>query len=302
MSVAGHVLLPLLSATLYALGALWLKGALRRGVGVWRATFVSNVMLGLVAAPSAALLLEGTDWGRVWAPLLCGVIFVLGQLTTMLAFSRGDVSMATPLMGIKSVFVAGFSALLLSERVPLAWWIAAAVSAAAVALIGRQGGERPALAAHREALVAVLASMMIFALNDVLIQKWTAGLGAPRFLSFMFTVVAVGSAAFVPFFSGRLRRIDAAGWRAVLPGAGAMALNHVCIGATLAVFGAATAVNVVYSSRGLIALALVWWAGHWFANEERSRGREVMGRRLVGALLLLGAIVLVITTSSKGRS
>ena len=62
----------------------------------------------------------------------------------------------------------------------------------------------------------------------------------------------------------------------------------------LGVHGDATAVNIVYSSRGLWSVAAVWLIGHWFSNTEGEVGGPAMRRRLMGALLMLAAIGLVI--------
>jgi hypothetical protein len=43
----------------------------------------------------------------------------------------------------------------------------------------------------------------------------------------------------------------------------------------------------------LWSVVLVWVVGHWFGNVERSVGRAVMTRRLLGAAILLGAVFLV---------
>lgn len=64
----------------------------------------------------------------------------------------------------------------------------------------------------------------------------------------------------------------------------------------LGFYGNATAVNILYSSRGIWSVVLVWLLGGWFGNSEREQGKEVMVRRLVGAFLLFLAIILVITT------
>ena len=63
---------------------------------------------------------------------------------------------------------------------------------------------------------------------------------------------------------------------------------------TVAVFGKATSANIVYSSRGLLSVALVWMIGHWFMNAEQHLGPKVMRWRLAGALLMMSAIVLVV--------
>ena len=39
-------------------------------------------------------------------------------------------------------------------------------------------------------------------------------------------------------------------------------------------------------------MALVWIVGHWFANSEKQVGGAIMTRRLIGALILLGAVYL----------
>ena len=51
--------------------------------------------------------------------------------------------------------------------------------------------------------------------------------------------------------------------------------------------------NVLYTTRGVWGVLLVWVFGHWFANTERSLGPAVLTRRLIGAILLLAAIALV---------
>ena len=54
-----------------------------------------------------------------------------------------------------------------------------------------------------------------------------------------------------------------------------------------------TRTNILYNTRGLWSVVLVWVVGHWFGNVERSVGQAVMTRRLLGAAILLGAVFLV---------
>jgi NADH:ubiquinone oxidoreductase subunit 5 (subunit L)/multisubunit Na+/H+ antiporter MnhA subunit len=60
------------------------------------------------------------------------------------------------------------------------------------------------------------------------------------------------------------------------------------------VWRAATSVNILYSLRGLVSVTLVWLIGHWFNNEEQHLAPQVFRFRLVGAALMLAAIVLVL--------
>ncbi len=54
----------------------------------------------------------------------------------------------------------------------------------------------------------------------------------------------------------------------------------------------------LYATRGLWSLALVWWAGRWLGNSEReTAGGRRMAARLVGAVLILSAVVLTLRSS-----
>ncbi len=63
---------------------------------------------------------------------------------------------------------------------------------------------------------------------------------------------------------------------------------------TIAHFGNAAPANVVYSSRGLWTIVLIWVIGHWFTSREQHLGREILLWRLAGAALMMSAIVLVL--------
>ena len=83
-------------------------------------------------------------------------------------------------------------------------------------------------------------------------------------------------------------------WRWLAPGAALLGLQACGIAYAIIVFRSATTTNIVYNSRGVWSVLLVWTVGHWFDNAERAQGHGVMGRRLAGLLLLLAAIFLVV--------
>jgi hypothetical protein len=69
--------------------------------------------------------------------------------------------------------------------------------------------------------------------------------------------------------------------------------------ATIAIWQDAPGVNVVYATRGLWSIALVWHVGHHLRNTERhSAGPRTMLQRACAALLLLGAVALTVQTRS----
>ena len=66
--------------------------------------------MNLTTAPlfTVMLFLGTRDWGPrpLWQPAVIEALYVVAQSLTMIALSRGDVSVATPVMGTKVVFVA----------------------------------------------------------------------------------------------------------------------------------------------------------------------------------------------------
>ena len=291
MSAALPSLLPLLAAFVYVLGALLAKRAAEFGVGVWRTAFLSN----WISATLFALLLPfgGTiHVEHLWQPALVAVFYLLGQLLNFLAIQQGDVSVATPVMGLKIILVAVFTKLLLTTGVSSTLWAAAALSSAAIALLNRTEG-----AAHHHVGKTILyagCSATMFAIFDVLVQKWSPAWGLGRFLPVMLGFTALFSLAFIPFFHAPLRAVPAPAWRWLLGGCGFIGLQSLIFVSAIAHFGGAARANVIYSSRGLWSVVAVWAVGHWFGNREQHLGASVLRWRLAGAVLMMAAIALVL--------
>ncbi|ATC64127.1 hypothetical protein CMV30_09260 [Nibricoccus aquaticus] len=292
-----HLLIPLGSAMGYVLAVLLVKRSADYGVGIFRTTFVSNIAMGVCFAPLWLLGGPGQPWSLIWQPLAAGALFFVGQFFTFIAQTKGDVSVATPMMGVKVLMVALASTLLLTDSIPLKWWFAAALSTLGVALLGRASGASGAQK-HQRVLMTMLcaaAASTAFATADVLIQKWGRAWGGGRFLPIMFGGVALASFALIPFFREPLRAVPRDAWRWLIPGTILMALQAAGLGLTMAIWGDATAANIVYSSRGLWSVIAVWLVGHWFSNREQHLGAGILRWRLAGATAMLAAIVLVMT-------
>jgi len=132
-----------------------------------------------------------------------------------------------------------------------------------------------------------------YALFDILVMKWAPAWGPGRFLPIMALMSAGCSFLFIPFFRQPLRQIEKNAWRPLLTGALLMGLQAIVLITTLAVFKDGTAINIVYSARGLWSVLAVVYIGGWFENQEKNLGRSVLRWRLFGALLLSAAIILV---------
>src|SRR3954463_16191922 len=95
----------LIAAVFYAAGAMVVKRAAELGVGAWRTAFVANMIGALLYLPLLAL---GGTWRPElwWQPVIVALCYVGGQVLTFLSFDYGDVSVATPVLGLKILLVA----------------------------------------------------------------------------------------------------------------------------------------------------------------------------------------------------
>ena len=81
----------------------------------------------------------------------------------------------------------------------------------------------------------------------------------------------------------------------LLFGALLLAVQALAMYSAIGLFGSATMTNILYGSRCLWSVLLVWVLGAMAGDSLTSQGRVgVMTRRLIGALLLLGAMTLVL--------
>jgi drug/metabolite transporter (DMT)-like permease len=295
-------LLPLASAFGYVAAVLLVKRASAHGVGLWRTAFVSNLAMGLCFAPLWLLGGAELDAALWWQPVMCAGLFFAGQVFTFSALA-GDVSLATPVLGLKIVFVAAASSWLLEETVRPAWWLAAALATAAVVLLqsgprgvpATAGGKATGAQAPGRTVVFAALAALAFALSDVLVQRFAAQWGAGRLLPLMFGLVAVLSFGLVPVFQAPLRSLRPAAWRWLAPGALLLALQAAGMAYTLGTHGRATAANILYSTRGLWSVLAVGLLGAWLGTaDERALPRGVFRRRLIGSGLMLAAVVLVL--------
>ena len=283
--------LALLCGFLFAVGALLMKRANELGIGSAATTLVSN--LSTAAAIVCLWPLGGQipSWSLWWQPFVVALLFVAGQGFVFMAYHRGDVSLATPILGVKIILVAIGAAWFLAE--PLSWrmWTGAGLSTLAVALLNRSGSKT----GGKTGVTILLAGgcALSFALFDVLVQKWGPAWGAGRFLPVMMVMVAVISlAAHAVWGRGPLGLTGPpAPW--MLAGSAIIAVQSAIFVSAIVIYKNAAPANVCFSSRGLWSVVLVWVAGHWFHSHERLHGAAAMRWRLAGAALMMAAIALV---------
>jgi drug/metabolite transporter (DMT)-like permease len=284
--------LPVIAGLSYALSALFLKRATVEGGGLWRISFLITwgqalCLLPLIFVGNGSI--SDTHWGHV---LLTSFVFFAGQLSVFAGMRYGDVSVVTPVMGIKVLVVAGMAVWIAHEKLPGAWWIAAAISTMAAVLLsgGKPQGGRSLL----PGLLGGVGAAVAFAGVDIFYQLWADASGVWRFSSLVMLGMAAWSLLLLPVLEGPWWQIPAIAWRAFWPGLLATIAQCLIMAFCVVKLKGAAWANLLYSSRGVWSVALVWCAGNAFGNQEKEAGQSVMLRRLTGAGLMLAAIALVL--------
>ena len=289
MRSPASIVIPLCSAVGYTFAAMALKRAMDGG-HPWRVLFIVN-LIGAVLFQT--WLLHGGEAftsTNVIHAMLAGTAFFIGQVFTFIAISRGDISIATPVLGTKVVFVALLVFATGGEELGWKLWVATFLTTVALALLGGEWR------ANRERLLvsvgfAFLASVA-FAATDVMQQLWVPAFGFGHFGPVMFATVGLLSFTLIPFFSAPLREMPRPMVVWAFGGGTLLTIQAMGIAYCIAVYHEVTVTNVLYNTRGLWSVALVWVVGHWFANAEKHVGQAIMTRRLIGALILLAAVYL----------
>ncbi len=290
--------MPLGAAFLYALGSVFLKRSLQDGACRHQTFHLTNFAIGLAFAP--LLLLERGDprWDLWHQPLIVTAFFFSGMWLSFEAIRRGDVSLVTPLMGTKVVFVALVVAFFTRGSDGIGLWIAAFLTATGVFLMGFREFRRSA-AGHLAAIAAALLGALVFACCDVLVQSWSESFGAMTFLAL--SSIGVGACSVLMWlFQGRPKLTpNQPGAGYLIWGASLVGIQAVALGLSLSFMNDATGINVAYATRGLWALALIGVIGHWFGNHERHSAGVTFRWRVAGACLITTALVLAIVTRAQ---
>jgi drug/metabolite transporter (DMT)-like permease len=291
MSPALPLLVPLSSGLGYAVAALMLKRG-GEGAGPWRVTFVVNWVIAAIFSLSWFFPARNpATLGHVGHAAISGGLFFIGQIFTFLALNRGDVSVATPVLGSKIVFVALLSWIFGTETLNHLTWLAVLLTVAATAMLGAGGTHAPRAVIVRSLLYGFSAAA-VFALNDITQRWWLGAWGVTPYMTTMFITMALLSCGLVPLFRHDGHVVSATNWKWLAAGSILLGAQACGVAWAIVTMGATTA-NVLYNSRGVWSVVLVWCVGHWFGNTERTRGRGVMLRRLAGSLLLLSAIFIL---------
>jgi drug/metabolite transporter (DMT)-like permease len=295
-----HLLLPLLASLLLVCGLILVKRAgevaTETGVTVGALTplFLTNLLSSLVFSGLWALGGQWQSMSLVWQPAIIATLFMSGLIFTFLAIGRGDVSIATPVLGVKVLLVAALLTLFFGHQLSAKVWLAAVLAMIGIGVIQWTGRSQPKRVVMTIAFALAAASS--FATFDVLVQRWSPTWGAGRFLPLTYWIVGILSLAMIPWVNFKVLKEPRVA-KPLLCGALLIAVQAICITVAVAMFADAARINVVYTLRGLWGVLLAWAASRYWGGGESDLSRNVMITRVVGAALLTSAVVLVILST-----
>jgi drug/metabolite transporter (DMT)-like permease len=189
--------------------------------------------------------------------------------------------------------VPALGALFLSAEIsPTIWWSAALALVGIVLVQAKKGqGSRAQITASIAFAILAALCMSVF---DLLLQQWAQAWGSGTFLPVSFTFAGLFAIPLIPWTDSPKRIRELKMTKVLLIGCLLMAVQSIGMTFTLAQFGDATRVNIVYSLRGLWGVLLTWLLAEQFGATAGMDNR-VMKMRLAGAVLLTIAVVVAVS-------
>ena len=292
-----YLFLALISAVAYSFGGLLNKQAMADGCGFYRVTALSIWSCALLLLPFVFLYDDPLPLDLWFQPLVAAVCFSSGSIFFTLALRTGDLSIVAPVSGIKPVLNALLVSVLLGVTVPVTTWIACILSGVAL-LILRTPNSTTSHSFLRTAIITLLA-VFSFALCDTCFQHWAKNWGVLRFSAITFSASSLAALALIPLFDTPWKQLTRPTKTHTLAGCALCAVPALCMGLALGRYGHAPEINVIYSTRAVFSIITVWLLGRKIGNIEHTAGRGVLIRRLAGAAVLMGAIVLILFNSTS---
>jgi len=293
MHFPAYLLIPAAAAVIYTVSSLLFKRAYAEGAGTLTAFHWANFIGMPVAAPLFFINAGSLPPAEWWRPALVAGTIYLGSLGTFSAIRRGDVSMVTPILGTKVLFVAALAFVFSNQELSTGLWGAAVLATAGIFVIGR-ADLKPG-SANGPAILLCLGSSLLFAITDLLIGKWAHLFGGTAFLAAIPQFIGLYSLVAGFCTKAPVLRLDPQCRPWIVWGGILLAMQLMALGLVLAFFNDPTGVNILYSTRGLWSIVFVWAFGSWFANHERQRaGRRTMLWRLAGTILITAGVVIAV--------
>ncbi|MDE0861114.1 MAG: hypothetical protein OSA93_13205 [Akkermansiaceae bacterium] len=287
LGLSGAVWLPFLGAALHPLLGWCVQrgstGGVRLGAIVGIANLITAIVFIAYLRPEFDLRLVRKDWWAVGN----GLLFFLGQWFSIQSVKSGDLAVHSSALGIKVVIVAFFSMLVGLEMSSFGLVVGVVLAVLAVFLVA--GGSIEGWRIHRQTVGLTLVACLFFGTNDFLTGWQAQSVGTGRWMCLMIGTSGLVSLGFV--FRRResfvlMKKEPILG--IVVIGAGlALGLQSLLVNIAFSEYQQPTLSNVVYSSRGVMAVLFLMLIG-------KKANRQFRGRQAGGAVLMVVALIIVL--------
>ena len=283
----GAVWLPLIGAVLHPLLGWCIQKGTSHGVRLSVLVAVANLVTGFIflcyLSPNGGWEISGGDWWAVGN----GVLFFLGQWFSTQSVKTGDLAVHSSALGMKVVIVGFFSILVGLE--PSSWNLVCGVVLATLAVFLVSGGSTEGWRTHRAPVGLTLAACLFFGINDFLTGWQSREIGPDRWLILMMGTSGIISIGLL--CRRREQMVMLAGnprITVVVVGAGLLlGLQALAVNLAFSRYGQPTLSNVVYSSRGLMAVLFLYLIG-------RKSDPRFVRKQSLGAVLMVIALAVVL--------
>ncbi|MEM6365072.1 MAG: DMT family transporter [Planctomycetota bacterium] len=283
-------MLPLLGSVVFVAGLIGMQRA-QLHVSMTTTIFLNNICTAF--AFSFFWLLGGTipNVDLWYQPVLLAILFIAGLILTFAAVRLGDVSVATPVLGLKVIIVAALMTIWLGQ-IPSGWiWLAATLAAIGIGLI--QWTDRGHPKRLWGTIVMAISAATCYAHFDIAVQQWAPNWGTGRLMPLIAWCIGLFSLPLARWVQwSAIGQPSVRGW--LLVGCVATTAQACLIISTLATFGDAARVNVVFSLRGLWGLIMAVFVARIWGGHEAELTARTLWMRYGGAVLLTSAVIIAV--------
>ncbi len=288
------IFFPFIAAVFYCASVILVKLASNTGTLSGTSVLVmNNTLSGIVFIPAIFFEAQFPDISIIWQPLIASAFCAIGNIATFICAEKGEVSLMTPIMGIKILFVIMFARIMLDIELPHAITIAGALCCIAIFIMGYT---KHSLRSPKLMITVTLAmtACISYAACDIFIQKY-----APNFTSnAMLSLTSIAMPlSIIPLLPSFVKDVKKSSRKTLALGAGSAALMIVEMYLMfLSISGevGAALCNILYNTRGLISVLLIYFLGKHFANLKELSDKSALWRRCVGALMIMLAVFIVL--------
>lgn len=288
-----EIIFPFLAAFFYCISIILVKYATRaKTLSGTSILVVNNMLSGLTFIP--LILLDNTlpSLSNIWQPLLASAFCAVGNLATFICAERGEVSLMTPIMGIKILFVIMLSNIMLNNPLPHTITISGAICCLAVFIMGFS---RKSISADKLRITILLAitACASYAICDVLMQKYAHNF--TRYAMLSLTSVAMPLSV-IPFIPRLIREIPHCSKRTLIFGFSSglfMLMEMYLMFRSIVGEVGASLCNILFNTRGLISIVLIFILGK-FLSELKELNKSSALQRTIGASLILLAVAIAL--------